>query len=135
MNYIANVTALTLDLLDASHYQGEKRVFANELVGLSLNQALVDLLSAIPDRNRELLEVELAGKSEFDEIYTLLAGYFGEETVKKMLAKHLHGNLVSYLSSEHGNLSQTQKSTLEQLMEETSLSDSFSTLENLLEII
>lgn len=135
MNYIANITAITLDLLDASNYAGDKSIFANKLVGLSLDQSLVDLLSTIPDRNKELLEVELAGKNEIDEIYTLIAGYFGEETVKKMLAKHLQGNVLSYLQSQGQTIGQGQKSTLEQLMEETNLTDSFSAIENLLEII
>ncbi|MDE2025465.1 MAG: hypothetical protein KGJ07_03155 [Patescibacteria group bacterium] len=135
MNYIANVTAVTLDLLDASNYSGDKSMFANQLVGLSLDQALLDLLSHIPDRDKELLEVKLAGNSEFDEIYTLLAGYFGQETMKKMLAKHLHGNISAYLQSQGSGMSANQKSTLDQLLEESNLTNSISAVENLLEIL
>lgn len=135
MNYIANVTALTLDLLDASHYAGEKNEFARKLVGISFNQTLLDLLSRIPSRNRELLEVKLAGKSDLDELYTLLGGYFTEEIVKKELAKKLHGNLNEYLRSLDGGGAKPVKNTVNQLLEETNLDDSLSAVANLLELL
>lgn len=125
MDVITSCTEMIFDVLSVLGIAKEQQTAVhNELLGIALSESIVTLSKDLPTTLENLLTASLK-ENDFAKVYTLLVKQVGEKKVIELLVPYVHNNIAKYIHTVGPALSEEQKSAIEQLIEESQLTQVF----------
>jgi len=103
---------IIIQILDLVGYGENKEEFADELLSLCQQQALVDLIKSLPEEKQTLLEKTLSQQPNPQNIDQVLKDNFTEEQILESLKKATENTIQTYLLTISPHLSDLQKNNL-----------------------
>ncbi|MDD5147572.1 MAG: hypothetical protein PHV63_03460 [Candidatus Daviesbacteria bacterium] len=104
---------IIIQILDLVGYGENKERFADELLSLCQQQALVDLVKSLPEEKQILLEKTLSQQPNPQNIDQVLKENFSEEEILEALKKATQNTIQAYLQTISPHLSDLQKNNLQ----------------------
>ena len=98
--------------LEVIGYKGDKQKFANQFIVNSKNQALLDLLDALPAGKQAQLKQQLSTASE-TQIPEILQNYFTKEQYLEAVTKATKASFGFFLETIQSSLTESQTENLQ----------------------
>lgn len=108
-----NPIDIILKILEIIDYKGDRQKFANQFIENCQKQALLDLISALPENKQIALRQQLLHSDASSNIQQVLKQYFPEEKYLEAISRATENAFSDFLQAIKDGLSGDQSSNLQ----------------------